>query len=121
MRNKLYNIMTAEELLDEIEGDVGEKIRAFFTELQVEIVELEESLDEKDEAIAAMEMYAEERDERIEDLEQFVEDQAAEIYELKETNQVLHEAAENLRNRAEEVKELRGELERLNNKLDWEE
>lgn len=83
MTNKLYNIMTAEELLDEVEGEVGGKIRDFFRELQVEIAELEASLEENEESIEEMKTAATASDNRIEDLEQMVDDLVAETTELK--------------------------------------
>ena len=81
--NKLYNIMTAEELLDEVEGEVGDKIRDFFRELQVEIAELEASLEENEESIKEMNTAATASDSRIEDLEQMVDDLVAETTELE--------------------------------------
>ena len=83
MMNKLHNIMTAEELLDEVEGEVGNKIRNFFRELQVEIAELEASLEENEESIEEMKTAATTSDNRIEDLEQMVDDLVAETTELK--------------------------------------
>lgn len=105
MMNKLYNIMTAEELLDEVEGEVGNKIRNFFRELQVEIAELEASLEENEESIEEMKTAATASDNRIEDLEQMVDDLVAEATELKEINQVLCEAADNLEHKLNQMEQ----------------
>ncbi len=103
--NKLYNIMTAEELLDEVEGEVGNKIRNFFRELQVEIAELEDSLEENEESIEEMKTAATASDNRIEDLEQMVDDLVAEATELKEINQVLCEAVDNLEHKLNQMEQ----------------
>lgn len=103
--NKLHNIMTAEELLDEVEGEVGNKIRNFFRELQVEIAELEASLEENEESIEAMKTAATASDNRIENLEQMVDDLVAETTELKEINQVLYEAADNLEHKLNQMEQ----------------
>ncbi len=105
MMNKLYNIMTAEELLDEVEGEVGNKIRNFFRELQVEIAELEDSLQENEESIEEMKTAATASDNRIEDLEQMVDDLVAEATELKEINQVLCEAVDNLEHKLNQMEQ----------------
>ncbi len=105
MMNKLYNIMTAEELLDEVEGEVGNKIRNFFRELQVEIAELEDSLEENEESIEEMKTAATASDNRIEDLEQMVDDLVAEATELKEINQVLCEAVDNLEHKLNQMEQ----------------
>ena len=103
--NKLHNIMPAEELLDEVEGEVGNKIRNFFRELQVEIAELEASLEENEESIEEMKTAATASDNRIEDLEQMVDDLVAEATELKEINQVLCEAVDNLEHKLNQMEQ----------------
>ena len=83
MMNKLHNIMTVEELLEEVETSISSRILVEIQQLQQEVTTLGQCNDGLEEQAEKRIGEMERLNNRIEDLEQMVDDLVAETTELK--------------------------------------
>lgn len=83
MMNKLHNIMTVEELLEEVEPSISSRILVEIQQLQQEVTTLGQCNDGLEEQAEKRIREMERLNNRIEDLEQMVDDLVAEATELK--------------------------------------